>query len=307
MNELYDVLEYCLQEIEKGTDIETVLSRYPQYADELRPILETSLDAIGLAPLRPVSRGGAPRPGQGSAACRADARGAGTTKSRRLWSVPLRRALVTLVVIGVLFIGSTRLVEAASTTLPGDNLYPVKRTWEDVRVLFTFDNQAREALEVEHENERLDELNNLFTKGRSAQVDFAGTVMSQNGDLWEVSKIPVLISAQTQLAGQAVVVGNAVRVQGYTQTGGTVVAERVDLLPAGIPLPEMDDDAPAAGQDRSGGDSRVRGDSAEEPEDGLPGRRRQRLPRWNPNLMTFHETGWSILLTEIYWSSTVSP
>ena len=249
MNELYDVLELCLQEIEKGTDIETVLSRYPKHAEELRPILETSVQAIGLAPMGPspeVERRGRAKVLQQAALMRE----AQAQPTRRLWSVPLRRALVTLTVIGVLFISSTRLVQAASTTLPGDNLYPVKRTWEDVRVLFTFDNQAREALEVEHENERLDELNDLFTEGRSAKVDFAGTVMSQNGDLWQVSKIPVLISSQTELRSQPIVVGNAVRVRGYTQLGGTVMAERVELLPVGMPLPEVDDDhAPAARQE----------------------------------------------------------
>jgi hypothetical protein len=210
--------------------------------------------------------------------------------SRRLWSVPLRRALVTLIVIGVLFISSTRLVQAASTTLPGDNLYPVKRTWEDMRILFTFDNQAREALEVEHENERLDELNDLFTEGRSAKVDFAGTVMSKNGDLWEVAKIPVLISAQTELGTQPVVVGNAVRVQGYTQLGGTVMAERVDLLPAGMPLPEVDDEhessieqeetegeqqLQSSGEDRSGEDS----DDGTSKQDATPSSQVESKPR----------------------------
>lgn len=254
MNELYDILELCLQEMEKGTELETVLSRYPKYADELRPLLETSVDAIRLAPPGPspdVERRGRARVLQQAALMREMQ----AQPSRRLWSVPLRRALVTLTVIGALFISSTHLVQAASTTLPGDNLYPVKRTWEDVRVLFTFDNQAREALEVEHENERLYELNGLFTEGRSAKVDFAGTVMSQNGDLWEVSRIPVLISSQTVLGTQTVAVGNAVRVKGYTQLGGTVMAESVDLLPAGMPLPEVDDDhTPTNGQNNPEGE-----------------------------------------------------
>jgi uncharacterized membrane protein YgcG len=171
--------------------------------------------------------------------------------SRRLWSIPLRRAGVSLAVIGALFMTSTGLVQAASTTLPGDNLYPVKRTWEDVRVIFTFDTQAREALEVAHENERLDELNDLFTEGRSANVDFAGTVMSQDGDLWQVSKIPVLISAGTDLGTQSVKIGDAVRVRGVTQSGGTVMAEQLDFLPAGIALPDVEDDhSPAAGQEK---------------------------------------------------------
>jgi len=296
MNELYDVLELCLQEIEKGTDVETVLSRYPKHADELRPLLETSVQAIRLANLGPspeVERRGRAKVLQQAALMR-EAQ-APSQASRRLWSVPLRRALVTLAVIGVLFISSTRLVQAASTTLPGDNLYPVKRTWEDMRVLFTFDNQAREALEVEHENERLDELNNLFTEGRSAPVDFAGTVMSQNGDLWEVATIPVLISAQTEMRTQPVLVGNAVRVKGYTQQGGTVMAERVDLLPAGMPLPEADDDhAPAAGQDQPEGEQQQRsGDdnSGEGSEDGAPKPEPTKAPQKESKSREFSRSG----------------
>ena len=40
MTDLYDVLETCLQEIENGADVDTVLLRYPEYADELRPIVD---------------------------------------------------------------------------------------------------------------------------------------------------------------------------------------------------------------------------------------------------------------------------
>jgi hypothetical protein len=155
-------------------------------------------------------------------------------------------------VVAALFVSSTNLVRAASTTVPGDNLYPVKRTWEDVLVLFTFDMQAREALEVAHENERLEELYEVFADGRSVEVDFAGVVTRQNGDLWLVSKIPVVISTQTDIRAQSVAVGDAVRVRGVTQADGTVLAERVDALAAGVPLPEVDDDdAPETEQEGS--------------------------------------------------------
>ena len=250
MNDLYDILEICLKEIENGADVDTVLFRYPELAEELRPILETSMQAKMLAAADPspdVVRRSRANVMQQAARMREEQ----LRPSRRLWSVPLRRAVVSLAVIGALFMTSTGLVQAASTTLPGDNLYPVKRTWEDVRVIFTFDTQAREALEVAHENERLDELNDLFTEGRSANVDFAGTVMSQDGDLWQVSKIPVLISAGTDLGTQSVKIGDAVRVRGVTQSGGTVMAEQLDFLPAGIALPDIEDDhSPAAGQEK---------------------------------------------------------
>ena len=241
MNNVYDALEICLQEIEKGSDLETVLRLYPDLADELRPILETSVEARNMAagdPAPDVLRRGRSRVLQQAAQMRE----AKAQTSRRLWSVPLRRTLVSLAVIVALFVSSTNLVRAATTTLPGDNLYPVKRTWEDVLVLFTFNMQARQLLELEHENERLEELYELFAEGRLAKVDFAGTVTRQNGDLWLVSKVPVVISAGTDLRDQPILPGDAVRVRGVTQADGTVLAERVERLSEGTPLPVVDED-----------------------------------------------------------------
>jgi hypothetical protein len=241
MNNLSEILEICLQEIENGADIDTVLFRYPAFAQELRPVLEGSLKARELsdpAPSPEIVRRSRAKVLQHAARMRE----ASARSSRRLWSVPLRRMLVSLAVILVLFMSSTGLVRAASTTLPGDNLYPVKRTWEDVLVLFTFDARSRQAREVEYENERLDELKELFTRRRSVEVEFSGTVTRLNGDLWLVAGVPVAISTQTELPTQAVVLGDALRVEGITQSDGAVLAREIELLPAGIPLPEVDDD-----------------------------------------------------------------
>ena len=130
-------------------------------------------------------------------------------------------------------------MRAASTTLPGDQLYPVKRTWEDMLIAFTFNVQQRDALEVEHENERLQELQELFAEKRSAQVDFAGSVTSQNGTTWIVSGVTVLTSAQTEILGQGMGVGSAVRVKGQTQSNTVVIAERIELLPSNAVLPDV--------------------------------------------------------------------
>jgi hypothetical protein len=46
---LYEVLETCLREMEGGTDLETVLARRPQAADELRPLLMASASARRMA------------------------------------------------------------------------------------------------------------------------------------------------------------------------------------------------------------------------------------------------------------------
>lgn len=238
MNNLYEALETCLQDIEQGADLESVLFRYPELADELRPILETAAGARDMsvpAPSADIVRRNRTRVLQHAVQMRE----ANVKPSRRGWLVPLRRVAVTLVVVTVLFMSGTRLVGASSNTLPGDNLYPVKRTWEGLRLFFTFNQQAREALEIEHENERLYELDELFAEGRSAEVDFKGRVTSQTGNDWVVAGVRVLISSQTEIREQ-IAVGSAVRVRGLTQEDGTVLAERVRLLSADAKLPDIE-------------------------------------------------------------------
>ncbi len=268
MSEIYEILEICLQDIEKGASLDSVLLRYPEQSAELRPVLETAMKAIRVHvpdPSSEVIHRNRARVLQHAAELR-EAK-VQSVPARRLWSVPLRRALVTLVVIVALLMSSTSLVRAASTTLPGDQLYPVKRTWEDVLVTITFNMQSRNALEVEHENERLNELNELFVKGRSAQVDFSGVVTRQNGELWLIAGIPVAVSAQTDLSNQTIAIGNAVHVIGTTQKDGAVQAEKIELLSSGVPLPQVSDDdssgiehensAPSnqSGEDTSNGES----------------------------------------------------
>lgn len=251
MTNLSEALEVCLQELEQGVDLETVLFRYPELAEELRPILEGSIHARSMAILAPapeVVRRNRSRVLQQAAQMRE----ASVKSSQRLWFSSFRRLAVTLVVVFVLFAGGTGMVRAASTTLPGDDLYPVKRTWEDVLLLFTFDAQQREALEVEHENERLYELRELFAEGRAAEVDFAGIVTSQNGDEWIISGVKVILSAQTELRDGPITVGNAVRVRGHTQGDGIVRAERIRLLSADENLPDIEVEHESEGEDNEG-------------------------------------------------------
>jgi uncharacterized membrane protein YgcG len=241
MNNLYDVLEICLQDIEQGAEVETVLFRYPDLADELRPILEASAGAKNMAipvPSSEVIRRNRAKVLQYAAQMRE----AKVNSSRRTWFASLRRVAVTLAVVTMLFVSGTGLVGASSNTLPGDNLYPVKRTWEGLRLFFAFNSQVRDALEVEHENERLHELQELLAEGRSEEVDFNGRVEVQNGNDWIVAGVRVLITDQTEVRDPMIVAGNAVRVRGVTQADGTIWAERIRLLSSDDKLPDVEDE-----------------------------------------------------------------
>ncbi len=243
MRHLYEALEQCLAEIERGADVDTVLFQRPELADELRPLLEASIEARGMAVPEPSAE--AVRRNRAKVLQHAAQMREARVKPRvsHAWFASLRRLAVMVMIVALVFVSGTGLVRAASETLPGDNLYPVKRTWEGVRVLFTFDAQKREALEFEQENRRLEELRELFTMGRSVKVDFAGYVTRQNADAWRVAGIPVLITSRTRLPDEQVVVGAAVRVRGQTQGDGSVVAERIQLLSPGANVPVVGDDS----------------------------------------------------------------
>ena len=115
----------------------------------------------------------------------------------------------------------------------------MKRSWEDVTLFFTFNKEGRETLTIEYENERLDEINELFASGRPAKVDFVGIVTRQSRDGWRIANILVIVSEQTKLPDQPINLDAAVWVFGTTNGNGVVLADRIELLPIGAPLPEV--------------------------------------------------------------------
>ena len=238
MSNIQDVMQTCLQDVQNGVHVEAVLERYPDLADELRPMLQASLDAQSMAvsgPSSEVLRRNRAKVLQYAASLREE--------SKASPGVPfLQRWAMGLALLFLFFFSGTSLVHASSAALPGDSLYSVKRSWEDLMLAFTFDLGERETLEVEHENERLHELQELFASGRTAQVDFGGIITRENGEGWWISNVLVIVPDQILPPGQPIQMGMAVRVYGITRGDGIVLAERITILAAGEPLPEMEEE-----------------------------------------------------------------
>jgi len=241
MNNLFDILEVCLQELENGVELEKVLESYPDMAAELRPLLQAALTAK-LAAI-PVPAPGILNRNQAKVFQRfdqvRDAKPATTS-----WFPSLQWVSVAFVLLIMFFVSGTSLVRASFNSLPGDSLYPVKRSWENATLFFTFDTYAREKLELEYEDERLKELDQLFASGRTAQVEFAGVVIRQQGEEWWVANVLVIVSAQTDLPEQTIKSGDSVYVFGVTRGDGFVLADRIELLATGAVLPDLNDGQP---------------------------------------------------------------
>ena len=127
----------------------------------------------------------------------------------------------------------TGLVSASSTALPGENLYPVKRTWEDVRLFFVLDPSIRMVRENQYEQERLHEATELLAEGRHEEISFAGVVTEQNGQFY-ISNLPVILTSETKGVLEN---GATVMAVGGTNAQGYVILATVETLPSGSMVP----------------------------------------------------------------------
>lgn len=235
MNKLYEALEEGLQAIEQGTAIDSIVARYPDLADELRPILEASSQARALTAPDPSHE--AMRRGRAKLLQRAaELREAKIAPRRRV--IPgIQRFAISFLLAALFLLSGTGLVNASASALPGESLYTVKRTWEDMRLFFIFDQKQRESLKVEFENERLHEVSELLAEGRHETIQFAGELQVVK-DQYYVSGIRVVILDSTKLPAEPLQNGAAVVVTGRTNAEGFVEAQSVKLLPSGTLVPE---------------------------------------------------------------------
>lgn len=240
MTNIFDALEICLQELENGAELESVLARYPDLAEELRPILKTSIMARNAAVPAPSSethRRGRARVLQNAA----EMREAAVLPGRPTFPIFRRLVLSLSLVVLLLFISSNGLLNASASSLPGERLYPVKRGWENVQLMFVLDPASRSALETQFYNERFAEVTSLLTMGQVAPVEFAGVYLEVFGQFY-VSGIQVNILDTTILPSDPIKNGVAVLVIGNTTSSGTVDATSIQLLtnvstvPTGSPI-----------------------------------------------------------------------
>ena len=264
MTNIFDALEFCIQEMESGTDMEVTLARFPEFAEELRPILETSLKARDMASADPspdVVRRSKARVLQRSA----EMREANVKVAPRRRLVPtLQRFAISFALASTFLLSGGGLVNASASALPGENLYPVKRGWENVRLFFVFDNNARESLEQEFENERLHEANELLIEGRDETIQIAGVFMQVNNSTY-VSGLEVLlpVGMPAPANGDAVLVTGKTNAQGFVEVMSLQPLPEGSVVPTGIPI-EVDSDNDTEGENDSDSGSGT-GSSAEAP------------------------------------------
>ncbi len=263
---LYTILDNCLTMLDQGSDLESCLSRYPEYAAELRPLLLASLDAATLVDIDispEVIRRNKSRVLNTAAEMREQ-----KASKKAVFFLPVRRvfrlsfaALITLILIAG--IGGTGLVQASTVSLPGDQFYPIKLTWESILLKLAVSQANRDELEDRFEQERVEEIEGLLTEMRSEKVKFYGQVEGIFPDQIIVSGITVLITPDTRIDGD-VLMNTWVRVEGHTTSAGSVRAEKIKVENSQEQGGVEDQDSSSSGDDtqKEGGKS---GDNSPDP------------------------------------------
>jgi Domain of unknown function (DUF5667) len=173
-----EIFGSCLEAVESGREtIDQAVARYPDQADELRPLLET---AVWFAGHKAVV---APRPGfiaaskgrllaeikQSQVAAPAQVGWLARTFGKGSWRLGLQLALI-VAMLACLVVGSTGVALASQSALPGDTLYPLKTGLEQAQLLVTLDKAQEIQLHMQFSQLRLIEIQELLQQGRYSDI-----------------------------------------------------------------------------------------------------------------------------------------
>ena len=233
-----NILDECLMMLDRGESVEACLERFPEFANELKPILEMA------RPLRSVEM---PQSSSAAAVRSRNLMLAAVDRkfSKQAVSVsPLVRyterlikwitgkenidmKLVTRLAFTFLFVillvGAAGTAIASAKTIPGDALYPVKTMIDRVRYTLTLDPLARETLQERIQERRTEEIRQAIEEGRLVKVNFSGELLVMDEDSWLIGEFEVLINEETVIHGEPSV-GVMVEVKGALQPDGSIVA-----------------------------------------------------------------------------------
>lgn len=183
--EFDNILDECLERVlVKGETIKQCLTGYPEYAAELKPLLQTALDTKKATAIKP-------RPEfreRASYQFQTALRQTELKKSRGFFGWQPRWATAVIVVIVLLLAGSST-VAAASNSLPDEPLYPVKLATETVQLTLTPSALGKAELYVKLVDKRVAEIIKMAEKGKAKQV--ARVTQRLNRQLIAMASLPM--------------------------------------------------------------------------------------------------------------------
>ena len=250
------ILDECQARLRAGESLESCLASYPEHSRELRPLLEMAV-ALQRTPW-PQARPQAVALGEQrmlAAAAQKFRPQAVSTPSltgytARLVNLltgkenvdmrPIYRFALAAMVALLLLGGGGWMTVASASALPGDTLYPLKTTFEIVRLLLTFDPVAQAQLEQQIQATRQQEVLAVIEEGRTVDVHFSGELTAIEADNWTIGGFIVYLDANTEIVGPPIL-GATVDVEASVQADGRLLGRR--LVVEGTPAVTPTDDS----------------------------------------------------------------
>ncbi len=207
--EFDNVLNECLERLlSRGENLEQCLQGFPEYADELRPLLETALAAKEASAIQPRSEFREKARYQFYSALREVERK--RSRSFLSWSRQPRWAMVVAIVL-ILFLAGGGTAAAAADSMPDEPLYPVKLATEQVQLAFTFSRLGKAEVYARLTDRRVSEIVSMADKGKPAQVEQAArrleAYLAKITDLASAGKVAMIAMAPVapapSVAGEA--------------------------------------------------------------------------------------------------------
>ncbi len=167
-------LQECLELLDSDpASLNAVLSRYPEYAEELRPLLEARLLMGRFKSYVEPTPEFVPRSRQHLLTQIRRQRRASVGASLMAWLENLRLqrrlswAIMALILVcSLLFGGTVTVARASQESLPGEPLYPVKIGLERVAVAVAVSENEDAQLQIDYTRRRLVEIQRLTMEGR---------------------------------------------------------------------------------------------------------------------------------------------
>ncbi len=191
-----DLFEECVQQLSAGSGLEEILAKYPDQAEELRPMLLAALDLQQFSAVIKPSQAAQMR---SRAQFLTAAAGMAATTSKRgfkfnpfHWRLAASSAILIAIFTAVLLLGTGF---ASADALPGDVFYPVKIMVEQMQINMVQDPPARLEMEDGYDDRRQEEVARLTKMQRRQQVKFSGFLQYDGAGLWKIGSVLVTFPA----------------------------------------------------------------------------------------------------------------
>ena len=193
-SKLENILDECIERLHAGEPQGSVLSDYPEIKDILQPMLALAAELSSME--APKSSAEAIRSGekrmlnqitQGNPANQAGGTASNGILANLKYQIErkinqiktlflkennmFRKPVVVIAIILALIVGGGVVTAAAAqNALPGDFIYPVKTTLENVRIQTAFDTSDEARLSIQFTGNRLEEISRLMATEREEDV-----------------------------------------------------------------------------------------------------------------------------------------